>query len=246
MWNFITSIYNTAIYEPILNLLVWLYNVIPGQDMGVVIIVVTILIRMILAPFMHKSLKGQHEMSALQPKLKELREKHKDDKVAQREALANFYKDNNVNPLSSCLPILIQLPILIALYHVFSKALKGNLEGLYSIVYNPGTLNHHLFGIVDLTNPNILFALLAGLAQFWQSWMMYQVQKKQGYQDEAMKAMSLPTLFILPLVSIYIAWKLPAGLPLYWIVTTLFAIGQQYYFNQGKRIEDQSDGIVGN
>ncbi len=236
MLHFITQIYETAIYEPILNLLVWLYNTIPGHDVGVVIIVVTVIIRLILAPFMHKSLKGQREMSALQPKLAEIKEKHKHDRTEQTKALTEFYKENNVNPLSSCLPILIQLPILIALYHVFSKALKGNLEGLYPFVFNPGTLNTHLFGLVDLTNPNIWFAILAGIAQFWQSWMMYKVQQKQG-QDETMKAMALPTLFILPIVSIYIAWKLPAGLPLYWIITTLFAIGQQYYFNRKNPLE---------
>ncbi len=243
MWNLITQIYDTAIYEPILNLLVWLYNTIPGQDMGVVIILVTIVIRVILAPFMHKSLKGQREMSALQPRLAEIREKHKGDRAEQTKALTEFYKENNVNPFSSCLPILIQLPILIALYHVFSKALNGNLDGLYAFVYNPGLLNHDLLGIVDLTNPNIWFAIVAGVAQFWQSWMMYQVQKKQGYQDETMKAMSMPTLFILPLVSIYIAWRLPAGLPLYWIVTTLFAIGQQYYFNHKNPLDDVKELI---
>jgi YidC/Oxa1 family membrane protein insertase len=231
MWNFITSIYDVAIYEPILNLLVWMYNLIPGQDMGVVIIIVTIIIRILLAPFMHKSLKGQREMSNLQPKLAEIREQYKNDRAEQTKAITEFYKENNVNPFSSCLPILLQLPILIALYHVFSKALTGNLEGLYPFVHNPGMLNHHLFGVVDLTNPNIWFAIFAGLTQFWQSWMMYQIQKKQGYQDETMKAMSLPTLFILPAISIYIAWKLPSGLPLYWIVTTMFAIAQQYYFN---------------
>jgi YidC/Oxa1 family membrane protein insertase len=236
MLNFINVIYTNAIYEPILNLLVWLYNVIPGHDIGIVIILVTIVIRLILSPFMHKSMKGQREMSALQPKLKEIRERHKDDRAEQTKALTEFYKENNVNPLSSCLPVLIQLPILIALYHVFSKALKGNLEGLYPFVHNPVSLNHHLFGIFDLSNPNIWFAILAGLAQFWQSWMMFQTQKAQG-QDETMKAMSLPTLFILPLISIYIAWKLPAGLPLYWIVTTLFAIGQQYYFNRKNPLE---------
>ncbi len=236
MLHFITQIYTVGIYQPILNLLVGLYNVIPGHDVGLVIILVTIVIRLILAPFMHKSMHGQRQMSSLQPKIAALKEKHKDDKAAQTQAITEFYKENNVNPFSSCLPILIQLPILIALYHVFSKALKGNLEGLYSFVYNPGTLNHHLFGIVDLSNPNIWFAILAGLTQFWQSWMMYKMQQQQG-QDATMKAMSLPTLFILPLVSIYIAWKLPAGLPLYWIVTTLFAIGQQYYFNRKNPIE---------
>lgn len=240
MIKFITDIYQAAIYEPILNLLVGLYNVIPGQDIGVVIILVTLVIRIILAPLMHKSLKSQREMSALQPKIKELREKHKDDKLAQQKALTDFYKDNNVNPFSSCLPVLIQLPILIALYHVFRDGLKSNLDGLYPFIQNPGTLNTELFGLVDLSSPNVYFALLAGITQLWQSWMMFKSQQQQG-QDETMKMATLPTLIILPVISTYFAWQFPAGLPLYWIVTTLFAIGQQYYFNSKNPYEVKAE-----
>ncbi len=231
MLNFFINIYNVAIYEPILNLLVGLYNIIPGHDIGLVIILVTLAIRIILAPFMHKALRGQKEMSTLQPKIAALRDRHKDDRAEQTKAITELYKEHDINPFSSCLPLLIQLPILIALYQVFSKALHGNLDGLYSFVHNPGTLNSTLFGLVDLAHPNIIFAILAGLVQFWQSWMITKSQD-QTHMDPTAKAMSIPTLYVLPLVSIYIAWKLPAGLPLYWIVTTLFAIGQQYYFNK--------------
>jgi YidC/Oxa1 family membrane protein insertase len=240
MLNFITQIYTTAIYEPILNLLVFLYNIIPGHDIGIVIILVTLVIRLILAPLMHKSLKGQREMSALQPKIKELREKHKDDKIAQQQALTEFYKNNNVNPFSSCLPVLIQLPILIALYHVFRDGLKSSLEGLYPFIHNPGTLDPHFLGTIDLSQPSIWFALLAGATQLWQSWMMFKQQQKQG-QDETMKMATLPTLIILPVISTYFAWKFPAGLPLYWIVTTLFAIAQQYYFNRKNPFEIKAE-----
>lgn len=230
------ELYNSIIYEPILNLLVWLYNTIPGHDVGLVIILVTIVIRLILAPFMHKSLKSQRSMSALQPQIKELREKHKDDQQEQAKAMMALYKDNNVSPFSSCLPLLIQLPILIALYQVFSKALKGNLEGLYSFVSNPGVLNPKLFGIVDLSHPNIIFAIFAGLVQFWQSWMISKWQSSTA-SDATAKALNVQMLYILPLISIFIAWRLPAGLPLYWIVTTLFAVAQQFYINRTHKVE---------
>jgi YidC/Oxa1 family membrane protein insertase len=220
------AIYHEAIYRPILNLLVYLYNVLPGHDIGLVIILVTILIRVILAPFMHKSLKGQKAMNALQPKLTELREKHKNDKEGQAKAMMDLYKEHKINPLSSCLPVLIQLPILIALYQVFDKALKGNLEGLYHFVVNPGFLDPRFLNFLDLSKPSIPLAILAGLAQFWQSKSMMPTA---GAGDATAKAMSVQMTYILPIISIVIAWRLPAGLPLYWIVTTLFAIGQQYY-----------------
>ncbi len=222
-------LYNEIIYRPILNLLVYLYNIIPGHDVGIVIILVTILIRIILAPLFHKSLKGQKAMSALQPKLNELREKHKDDKEAQTKAMLDLYKEHKINPLSSCLPILVQLPILIALYQVFDKALKGNLDGLYNFVANPGVLDPTLLGFLDLTKPNIPLAVIAGLAQFWQSKLM--VSSQHPSNDPTMKIMSVQTTYVLPIISIVIAVSLPAGLPLYWVVTTLFAVGQQYYIN---------------
>ncbi len=228
MLHFISAIYSDVIYRPILNLLVWLYNIIPGHDIGVVIILVTLAIRLLLAPFMHKSLKGQRALSALQPKLNELREKHKDNREGQAKAMMDLYKENNVNPFSSCLPLLVQLPILIALYQVFNKALHGNLSGLYHFVANPGTLNPRFLNLVDLSQPSILFAIIAGAAQFWQSRMIAKWQTVQS-SDSTAKIMNMQMTYILPLVSVFIAWRLPAGLPLYWIVTTLFAIGQQYY-----------------
>jgi YidC/Oxa1 family membrane protein insertase len=190
-----------------------------------VIILVTIVIRLILAPFMHKSLKSQKAMNALQPKLNEVREKHKDNKEAQAKAMMELYKDNKINPLSSCLPLLVQLPILIALYQVLRHALLGNLSGLYHFVINPGHIDPRFLHIIDLSKPNFAFAIVAGLTQFWQSKMMLP----KNTTDATAKAMNVQMLYVLPIISIVIAWRLPAGLPLYWIVTTLFAIGQQYY-----------------
>lgn len=227
--NFIFSIYHEGIYRPILNLLVVLYNHIPGHDIGLVIILVTIIIRLLLAPLFHKSLKGQKAMNALQPKLNDLREKHKGDKEAETRAMMELYREHKINPLSSCLPLLVQLPILIALYQVFVKALRGNLEGLYHFVQNPGVLNPKFLHFIDLSQPNWIFALLAGITQFWQSRMM---MPSQPSTDATMKAMSVQTTYVLPAISFIIALKLPAGLPLYWIITTLFAIGQQYYINR--------------
>lgn len=223
------GIYHEAIYRPILNLLIGLYNVFPIQDIGIVIILVTLAIRIVLAPFMHKSLKGQKALSALQPKMNELREKHKDNREEQAKAMMDLYKEHKVNPFSSCLPVLIQLPILIALYQVFSKALRGNLDGLYGFVSNPGTLDPKFLGLVDLAHPNIAFALLAGLAQFWQSRMVTKWSAGGTNQDVTTKALNVQMMYVLPIISVVIAWTLPAGLPLYWIVTTLFAVAQQYY-----------------
>lgn len=207
----------------LLNVLVLFYNIIP--NIGVVIILITILVRLLLAPSFHKSLKSQKALNDLQPKLNEVRERYKNDKEGQAKAMMALYRDHKINPFSSCLPMLIQLPILISLYFVFTQALGNQLDSLYSFVKNPGTINPFFLGI-NLANPSLPLAIVAGLAQFWQSKMM--MPKTPG-QDATAKAMSLQTTYVLPVISVLVAMRLPAGLPLYWIVTTLFAIGQQYY-----------------
>lgn len=220
------SLYYHVIYYPLLNLLVFLYNFVP--DIGVVIILLTILIRLILAPSFHKSLKSQREMAELQPKLTAVREKYKNDKEGQAKAMMELYKEHKINPFASCLPLVIQLPILIALYHVFNKALTGGaLEGLYSFVHHPGNISpYFLHTAINLAKPSIVLGVIAGLAQFWQSKMM---APKQQNADATAKIMSMQTTYFLPVVTVIIAARLPAGLPLYWLVTTLFAIAQQYY-----------------
>lgn len=223
---FLITLYNEIIYRPLLNLLVFFYHYIP--DIGVVIVLLTLLIRLLMAPSFHKSLKSQKAMTDLQPKLSEVKEKYKNDKEGQAKAMMQLYKDHKINPLSSCLPLLAQFPILIALYQVFSKALNNHLTGLYAFVPKPETINPFFLNLMDLSKPNIVLGVLAGLAQFWQSKMMLP-KNSSASQDATAKAIQVQTTYFLPLVSVVFAVKLPAGLPLYWLVTTLFAVGQQYW-----------------
>ena len=225
------ELYHQFIYQPLLNLLVWGYNTIPGHDMEIVSSLLALVIRIVLAPLMHKQLQSQKAMSGLQPKLNALREQHKGDKEAQAKATMELYREHKVNPLSSCLPLLIQLPILIALYQVFSKALRGNLEGLYGFVSNPGSINPLFLHFIDLSKANIYLAVIAGALQFWQS--KHMMSQTGPSNDPTAKVMSIQTKYVLPLLSIFIAMTLPAGLPLYWAVMTLFAIAQQYYIMRG-------------
>lgn len=216
-----------------LNVLVAFYNIVP--DIGVVIILLTILIRLALAPSFHKSLKSQAAMTALQPKLNEIREKYKGDQQGQAKAMMDLYKEHKINPFSSCLPLLVQLPILISLYFVFTEALKGQLNGLYSFISRPEHLSPMFLGFLDLSKPSWVLGVLAGLAQFWQSKLM--MPKNSSGQEATAKIMSLQMTYILPIISVVIAVKLPAGLPLYWVVTTLFGVAQQYWINRQRAVE---------
>lgn len=220
--------FHLILTKPLFNILIWFYNVVPGHDLGLAIIALTLLIRLVLVPSFQKSLRSQKELQQLQPKLNEIREKHKNDKEAQTKAIMEFYKEHKVNPFSSCLPLLIQLPILLALYRVFFKGLDGQVGSeLYSFVADPGKINTVFLGLVELTRPNFLFAFLAGALQFIQSKMI--APKTQSTPDKTAAMMNIQFTYFMPILTIFIAMKLPAGLSLYWAVTTLFAIGQQYY-----------------
>ncbi len=246
MFELLSSIFHEALYRPLFNGLIFLYNIIPGHDFGVAIIILTLLVRFALYSSSRKAIKGQKEMQELQPKLKEIQNKYKDDKEKQAQALMEFYRKNKVNPLSGCLPLLVQMPILIALYHVFIAGFDdGTLNILYSFIHNPGHINPVSFGIINLSQKNIILALIAGGFQFIQAKMMLVSRKKTEEKNKDKKkkdgelskeeklqdlsqTMGKQMVYFMPLITVMFAMNFPSGLALYWIVTTLFAIGQQY------------------
>ncbi|MEK7211160.1 MAG: YidC/Oxa1 family membrane protein insertase [Patescibacteria group bacterium] len=230
------QLFNTIFYQPIFNLLIWLYNVIPGSDIGVAIIILTIILKILLYPLSKKSLESQKAMQGIQPKLKEVQEKYKDNKQAQTKAVMELYSREKVSPFSSCLPLLIQLPFLIALYQVLMDGLKSQkMELLYPFVKNPGTINAISFGFLDLSKPNIALAVLSGLAQFWQAKMFSTMTPPKsagaGGKDESMMAtMNKQMVYFMPAMTVVIGVSLPGGLTLYWLVMTLLTVLQQWWF----------------
>ncbi len=225
------ALFQAAIYQPIFNLLVGLYNIIP--DMGVVIAVVTLFIKLVLWPLTASSIKAQKAMSELQPKLEELKIKFKDDQQQLAQETMRIYKENKVNPFGSCLPLLIQLPIFLALYWALSAGLSSqNFDLLYSFVKNPGTINTVSLGLFNLNNASYVLAILAGAAQFWQAKMLIHRKPPQaageGGKDESMAAMmNKQMLYMMPLLTVIIGFKLPSGLALYWFISTVLTVLQQ-------------------
>lgn len=228
----IGSVFTTAFTQPLFNVLVFLYNTIALQDFGLAIIFLTIIIRIILWPLSKKALTSQKNLQELQPHIKEIQKKHKDNQEAQAKALMELYKERGANPLGGCLPLLIQLPILFALYRVFLGGIAPEyLQNLYSFVQNPGSLSTTLLGLVDLSQRSLILAVIAGGLQFIQSRMMLKKQSLEPGDSpaaQAAQAMSKQIVYFLPVITIIISLTLPAALPLYWAVTTLFTIAQQF------------------
>lgn len=221
------GLFNTIFYEPIYNLLVFIYNTVPGQDLGVSIIIITLIIKLVLYIPSKKSIKSQKELASLQPEIDELKEKYKNDKDKMGPELMALYKRKGISPFASCLPMLIQLPFLFAIYRVFFNGLTNDhaMDALYSFVANPGTLNHVAFGFLNLADKSIWLAVLAGLAQFWQSKML--MNKKKG-QPSGMGGMGAQMTYVMPVITIIIGSRFPAGLTFYWLLSTLFSVAQQY------------------
>lgn len=228
----ITFLYHVVLYKPIFNVLIFLYNIVPCHSLILAITILTILIKLVLLPLSAYSLKSQRAIQELQPKLDELKKKFKDDKQALAKATMELYKENKVNPASSCLPLLIQFPFLIAVYQVFQSGLtNANFDNLYSFVANPGAIDASFFGILNLSKPSVVLAIITGLAQYIQTKMLITKKAKpkvEGAKDENMLAnMNKSMLYFMPFMTVLIGIRFPSGLVYYWLLTTLLTIFQQ-------------------
>lgn len=220
-------------FTPLFNVLILLTWVTPGHDLGLAIIFLTVIIRAIFFPLSIKAQRSQRAMNALAPKLEELKQKHKGDQAAQGAATMQLYKEHGVNPVAGCIPLLIQLPILIALYRVFIAGLNpASLGGLYSFVHNPGDIKTMLFGLISITSKNRYLAILAGLLQFVQAKQSAQYMQGAGAPNPQMKAMNAQMVYFLPAFIVVIGWNLSAGLVLYWVTTTLCSMVEQWYLKR--------------
>lgn len=239
--NILSVFFNTILYQPLLNILILLYTYFPGHDFGIAIIILTLLIKIILSPTSLKAVRSQRILAELQPKIKEIQQKHKNDKAKQSQAMMEIYKKEKINPLSGCFPLLIQLPILIAMYQVFLRGLTPEAlgEALYKFVPYPSSINLMFLGIIDLGQPNIFLALLAGILQFFQSKLSVsstKIKKEQGKtsKKDFSSMMQNQMLYFFPVLTVFIVWKFGSIIGLYWIVSALFSIGEQYIIRKQK------------
>jgi YidC/Oxa1 family membrane protein insertase len=233
--NFFINLYNTVLYRPLFNALIIFYQLIPGHDFGVAVILLTILTRLIIYPLMTQSLKSQKTLAGLQPKIQEIQDKYKDDKERQGKELISLYQREKINPFGGLLPLLIQLPILIALYQVFWKGLRPEeITNLYSFVSQPGVINPSFLGLINLGQASLTLAILAGICQFFQSKEIISQSPQQSKKTDQMSQFSnmlqKEMLYFFPIFTVLILWKLPAAIALYWITTSLFSLVQQYTF----------------
>jgi YidC/Oxa1 family membrane protein insertase len=207
------AIFNTIVYQPILWVLVLLYQNVSFGNLGIAIILLTILVRVVLLPLFYKGAKDQTVLQRLQPHIRKIQLDHKDDKEKQAKAMMELYKTNRVNPFSGFLLLLLQLPVFIALFEIFTNGIKS------ALFPNPSFLG------IALGASSLVLAVLAAALQYFQGRMAMPAGKDMESTQKIM-------VFVGPLVTVLVLGNLPAALSLYWSVSNLFSLGQQFYINK--------------
>ena len=227
--------FHTLFYEPMYNLVVFLLQVIPLHDVGFAIIAVTCIVKGILFPLNMTALRSQYIMKGLEKEMNDIKEKYKDSPQDISKKMMELYKREKVNPFASLLVVIIQIPILIALYFVISKGLHADPASLYSFIVFPETLHSMAFGVLDVTKRSLVIAVLAGLSSYLlarrqtSSMTSTKAAHEETFQDHFMKSMKVQLLYVLPLIIATSAYVLPSALGLYWVTSNLIGVFQDYY-----------------
>ncbi|MBU1446207.1 YidC/Oxa1 family membrane protein insertase [Patescibacteria group bacterium] len=244
--SWIGYLWGTFLYQPIFNALIYLISIIPAYNLGLAIILLTIILRLILFIPAQHGLESQRKMQEIQPRIKKLQEKYKNNQEKLAQETFALYKEYKVNPFGSCLPMLFQLPVLIALFYVIKTGLNpDNIHLLYQPLqgFDLTLVNANFFGLLNLLERDVfvLPIIVAGL-QFIQ--MKLAMTKKQAKQEpkkkkmvEAGKGQEMETatqmmVYVMPVMLALFTASVPSGVGLYWGASTLFGIGQQLYVNK--------------
>ncbi len=225
----IIHLFNIILYQPLLNILVLFYKY--CHDFGIAILVLTILIKILLSPLTLKTLKAQKALQQLQPKLKEIQRKYKNDLEGQKRAMIELYQKEKINPFSGCFPMLLQLPILIALYQLFRKGLgPDQFSLLYNFILPPENISLTFLGIINLAQPSLFLAVLAGIVQFIQTRSSLAGQDNFQKDPKSLKTSQLmqkQLSYFFPIFTVLILLRLPAAVALYWLTVSAISIIQQ-------------------
>lgn len=234
-----SNLFNTFLVTPLYNLLTLFIETMPFADLGLAIILLTIVVRLLLFPLSKSAIKTQLKMKEIQEPLEEIKKKYKTDQQQMALEMMKFYKENDIRPFSGILLLFIQLPIIFALYHVFLKLPNIDLTLIYSFIPVPEYVNFNFLGLFDLTSKSVVLSVLAGLTQFFQARLMVKKNKEsqtkpaeKNFQNDLMKSMQIQMQYVLPGLMIAFSYTLGAVVALYFITSNLFSIAQEFYLKK--------------
>lgn len=229
----ISALFHAAFYNPIYNALVALIALVPGGDVGVAVILLTIAIRLILLPFSLSAARTQRAMKLLEPKIKELKEKYKDDKEREAIETLELYKAAEINPFASILMALVQIPVLLALYWVFlhESFTVVNTALIYAFTPVPHAVSLQFLGI-SVMSKSIVLAIIAGITQLLQANMALKGTMKpssDGAQGDFQKIIGMQLKYVFPFLIGAISYSTSSAIALYFITTNLAGMAQEWH-----------------
>ena len=242
----ISTFFHAVFYNPIYNALVALVALIPGSDVGIAVILVTIVIRLILLPFSLSAARTQRAMKFLEPKIKELKERHKGHKEKEALETLALYREAKVNPFASILTVFIQIPVLLALYWVFyyepfSTVSAINMTRLYSFTPVPPMVSLEFLGIISVAGKSMVLAFLAGITQFYQAHLALSGTMKpsdaKGMQNDFQRVMGMQLKYVFPFIIAAISYTTSGAIALYFITTNLAGALQEIYVRRTIAVE---------
>ncbi len=225
-------IYQTFFYKPLYNALVFLTAILPFNDFGLAIIVLTVIVRLVLLPLTHRSIVTQRKMKLIEPDISKIKEKYKNNREEQTKKTMELYRAHGISPFSGFFMLLIQLPVLFALFFMLRNGLSLMPDSLYSFIIYPENVRTSFLGIVDMAKPNYILAILAGVSQFLQfHFSMPKVTKiskgqtqSRSFKDELQKSMAVQMKYVMPAFVLFAALRFSSGIALYWTLSNVFAI----------------------
>jgi YidC/Oxa1 family membrane protein insertase len=232
--------YTTFVFNPIYNALVYLVGVIPGGDVGLAVIALTVFLRILLLPLSQKAQRTQAAMRVLQPKMDELKKKHGANPQLHMQELRALYTEAKVSPFSSLGLLLIQLPILFGLYHVFTY---GTLTApdttlLYTFVTVPVVVGTMFLGVIDMYGKSAVLALLAGASQYAFAQIMpaQPISDEKNFANDFARSMQMQMKYVIPGLIVLVAYTTSAAIALYLLVSNLASIAQEVYNKRTKSL----------
>ncbi|MFA6416243.1 MAG: YidC/Oxa1 family membrane protein insertase [Candidatus Paceibacterota bacterium] len=232
----------TIFFNPIYNVYVVLVNIIPGHDLGLAIILLTVLFKLAIYPLYRKAIITNLRLKEINPQLEEIKKKYKDNQTEQAKKMMELYKNNNINPFSGFWVIIVQIPIFLTLFYVFRGDINSHLSSLYSFVQAPENFNKLFLGIFDLSaNKNYLFAVLTGLTQYYQTKLTLPASSpaptngaERSFADDFGRSMNTQMLYVMPVVIAFVSASVPAAVCLYWITSNTMSIVLELIYQKKK------------
>lgn len=240
----ISTAFHATIYDPLYNGLIALVDIMPGHDVGLAVIALTVIVRIVIYPLSKRTVESQMAMKKVAPEVEALKKKYKKNSPEQTQAIFALYRERGIHPFAGLGLMLIQIPILIALFWIFATGGLPKIDEqlLYSFVPRPETINMLFLGLIDMgAKHDIVLAVLTAATQLVYSRLSMgpragKTAIEESLSSDMARSFDLQVRYVLPIIIGFVAYSVAAAAPLYYVTSNIFMIGQEYL--AGRRFYD--------